>query len=85
MVIKLRAAVEARVDENFVLIARTDALAVTGLDDTLRRCHAYAEAGADVCSSRPFALEEIERVVQKWMRRSSTTSSSTVSHPIARR
>jgi 2,3-dimethylmalate lyase len=48
MVIKLRAAVEARTDEDFVLIARTDALAVTGLDDTLRRCQAYAEAGADV-------------------------------------
>ena len=48
MVVKLRAAVEARTDEDFVLIARTDALAVTGLDDTLRRCQAYAEAGADV-------------------------------------
>src|SRR5918995_3589823 len=38
MVIKLRAAVEARTDEDLVLIARTDALAVTGLDDTLRGC-----------------------------------------------
>jgi 2-methylisocitrate lyase-like PEP mutase family enzyme len=48
MVVKLRAACEARTDEDLVIIARTDALAVTGLDDTLRRCAAYAEAGADV-------------------------------------
>src|SRR5262245_21114518 len=48
MVVKLRAACAARTDEDFVIIARTDALAVTGLDDTLRRCAAYAEAGADV-------------------------------------
>src|SRR5919108_777847 len=48
MVIKLHAAVEARTDEDFVLIARTDALAVTGLDDTLRRCRPNTRAGADV-------------------------------------
>jgi 2,3-dimethylmalate lyase len=66
MVIKLRAAVEARVDEDFVLIARTDALAVTGLDDTLRRCHAYAEAGADVLFVEAVRTrEEIERVVRE--------------------
>ncbi len=65
MVIKLRAAVEARTDEDFVLIARTDALAVTGLDDTLRRCHAYAEAGADVLFVEALRTrEEIERVVR---------------------
>ena len=66
MVIKLRAAVEARMDENFVLIARTDALAVTGLDDTLRRCQAYAEAGADVLFVEAVRTrEEIERVVRE--------------------
>jgi carboxyvinyl-carboxyphosphonate phosphorylmutase len=48
MVTKIRAACDARTDDDFVLIARTDALAVTGLDDTLRRCVAFAEAGADV-------------------------------------
>src|SRR5262245_8122861 len=48
MVVKLRAAGAARTDEDLVLIARTDALAVTGLDDTLRRCAASAKAGADV-------------------------------------
>jgi carboxyvinyl-carboxyphosphonate phosphorylmutase len=66
MVIKLRAALEARSDEEFVLIARTDALAVTGLDDTLRRCHAYAEAGADVLFVEAVRTpEEIERVVRE--------------------
>ncbi len=48
MVAKIKAACDARRDDDFVLIVRTDALAVTGLDDTLRRCVAYAEAGADV-------------------------------------
>jgi 2,3-dimethylmalate lyase len=48
MVTKIRAAGAARTDADFVLIVRTDALAVTGLDDTLRRCVAFAEAGADV-------------------------------------
>jgi 2,3-dimethylmalate lyase len=66
MVIKLRAAVEARSDEDFVLIARTDALAVTGLDDTLRRCHAYAEAGADVLFVEAVRTrEEIERIARE--------------------
>lgn len=45
MVEKIRAACDARSD--LVLIARTDGLAVTGWDDTLRRCEAYVKAGAD--------------------------------------
>jgi len=66
MVIKLRAAVEARTDDDFVLIARTDALAVTGLDDTLRRCQAYAEAGADVLFIEAVRThQEIARVVRE--------------------
>ena len=45
---KVRAAVEARRDDDFVVIARCDALTVNGWDDTERRCRAYAEAGADL-------------------------------------
>jgi 2,3-dimethylmalate lyase len=45
MVEKIRAAVDAR--EGLVVIARTDALAVGGWDDALRRCEAYVRAGAD--------------------------------------
>jgi methylisocitrate lyase len=63
MVSRLRAAVEGRTDDDFVIIARTDALAVTGLDDTLRRCQAYLEAGADVLFVEAWrSREEIERV-----------------------
>lgn len=45
---KIRAALDARTDPDFIIIARTDALAVHGWEETLRRCHAYREAGADV-------------------------------------
>lgn len=63
MAVKLRAACDARTDPDFVIIARTDALAVTGLDDTLRRCTAYAEAGADVLFVEAFRTpEDIARV-----------------------
>ncbi len=48
MVQKLRAAVRARRDPAFVLIARTDARAVLGLEEAIRRGRLYAEAGADV-------------------------------------
>jgi carboxyvinyl-carboxyphosphonate phosphorylmutase len=47
MVQKIRAAADARTDDDFTLIVRTDALAVTGWDDTMRRCDAFTEAGAD--------------------------------------
>src|SRR5690606_5353383 len=45
---KIRAAVEARTDPDFVIIARCDALTVNGWEDVERRCTAYAEAGADL-------------------------------------
>jgi 2-methylisocitrate lyase-like PEP mutase family enzyme len=45
---KLRAALGARQDSDFVIIARTDALAVNGWDDVIRRCRAYCDAGADM-------------------------------------
>jgi 2,3-dimethylmalate lyase len=45
---KIKAAVDARVDPDFVIIARSDAIGVTSLDDALDRANAYAEAGADL-------------------------------------
>jgi len=48
MLPKVRAACDARRDRNFVIIARTDALAVNGWDDVVRRCRAYRAAGADL-------------------------------------
>ena len=48
MIEKIRAAVEARRSPDFLLIARTDARAIEGLDGALRRAQAYRQAGADV-------------------------------------
>ncbi|MBC8280997.1 MAG: isocitrate lyase/PEP mutase family protein [Chloroflexi bacterium] len=45
---KIKAALDARVDPDFVVIARCDAYAVTGWEDTIDRCNAYMEAGADL-------------------------------------
>ena len=45
---KIRAALDARTDPDFTIIARTDAYAVTGWEDTVRRCRAYMDAGADM-------------------------------------
>jgi 2-methylisocitrate lyase-like PEP mutase family enzyme len=45
---KIRAALDARTDPDLVVIARCDAYAVTGWADTVRRCRAYIEAGADM-------------------------------------
>lgn len=47
MVDRIQAAVDARDDEGFFIMARTDALAGEGLDKALERAHAYVEAGAD--------------------------------------
>ena len=64
MVGKIRAAVDARTDDDFVIIVRTDALAVTEWDDTMRRCEAYTRAGADVLFVEALrSPEEAERVV----------------------
>ena len=45
---KVHAALDARTDPDFVIIARCDAYAVTGWEDTIERCNAYIEAGADL-------------------------------------
>jgi methylisocitrate lyase len=45
---RIRAAADGCIDNHFVIVARTDALAVEGLDAALHRAHAYAAAGADV-------------------------------------
>jgi 2-methylisocitrate lyase-like PEP mutase family enzyme len=44
---KIRAACASRSDQDFFVIARTDAIAVTGLSDAIARCRAFAAAGAD--------------------------------------
>ena len=57
MVDRIKAAVDARTDPNFVIMARTDALANEGLERALERAHAYVEAGADMVF--PEAITEL--------------------------
>ena len=63
---KIRAAVEYRTDPDLVIIARTDARAVSGLDDAIARANLYREAGADVIFfEAPQSREEIQRVARE--------------------
>ena len=65
MVQKIRAAVDARQDPDFVIIARTDANAVNGLEDALLRGQAYREAGADVIFiEAPRSMAELQTIKQ---------------------
>jgi len=65
MVQKVRAAVDARRDPDFVIIARTDANAVNGLEDAIQRARAYREAGADVLFiEAPRSMEELRTIAQ---------------------
>ncbi|EKJ8217158.1 methylisocitrate lyase [Citrobacter sedlakii] len=57
MVDRIRAAVDARTDPDFVIMARTDALAVEGLDAAIDRAQAYVDAGADMLF--PEAITEL--------------------------
>ena len=62
MVQKIHAAVDARTDDDFTIIVRTDALAVTGWDDSMRRCEEYVKAGADALFVEALRTpEEVER------------------------
>ncbi len=63
MAAKIRAAVHARRSHDFIIIARTDARAVTGLADAIARATAYAEAGADVLFvEAPQTVQEMEEI-----------------------
>lgn len=65
MVQKIHSAVDARQDPDFVIIARTDANAVYGLEDALHRGRAYREAGADVIFiEAPRSIEELHAIAQ---------------------
>ncbi|SNS80351.1 2-Methylisocitrate lyase, PEP mutase family [Geodermatophilus pulveris] len=63
MAAKVRAAVAARRDPDLVVIARTDAVAVSGVDDALERARAYADAGADLLFvEAPTTEADVEKV-----------------------
>jgi methylisocitrate lyase len=65
MVDRLKASVDARTDPDFFIVARTDALAVEGLQATIDRACAYAEAGADMIFAEACAtLDEYRAFVR---------------------
>ena len=66
MVLKLRAALDARRDPDFVIIARTDARAVEGIDAAIDRVNRYGETGADVCFiEAPQSRAELENIPRR--------------------
>ncbi len=65
MLDRLHAALRSRRHDDFIVIARTDARAVEGLDSALERALHYREAGADVCFvEAPRSLEELRLIPQ---------------------
>ena len=65
MVQKIRAAVDARTDDDFTIIVRTDSIAVTGWEDAMNRCEEYIKAGADALFVEALRTpEEVEQVAK---------------------
>jgi 2-methylisocitrate lyase-like PEP mutase family enzyme len=63
MVQRIRVAVDHRSDDRLLIIARTDAIAPHGLDEALRRCDAYARAGADILFvDAPVSEDQLARI-----------------------
>ena len=63
MVAKIKAALDARASENFLIIARCDAIAVEGWDAAIDRGRSYEEAGADVIFiEAPETIEQMEQI-----------------------
>lgn len=66
MVEKIRAAKDAKRNPNFFLIARTDAIAVKGLEEALERAKEYYKAGADmIFVEAPETMEQIETIAKE--------------------
>lgn len=67
MLFRLQAALDARTDPDFLIIARTDSRAVEGLDAALERAHAYLELGADaIFVEQPQSIDELRRIGQEF-------------------
>ena len=66
MVIKVRAAVAARRSEETLIVARTDALQVSGLDDAIERCNVYSDAGADlIFVDAPSSVDDYAAIAER--------------------
>ncbi len=68
MIGKIRAALDARRDADLVIVARTDARAVEGLEAAIRRANAYASAGADMLFVEAPESEDELRVIARQVR-----------------
>jgi len=67
MVGKIKAALDARTDENTVIIARTDAIAVEGFDAAIDRAEAYVAAGCDVLFvEAPGSLDQMQKISRQF-------------------
>ena len=66
MVAKIEAAVDARHDQDLVIMARTDAIAIHGLDNAIERANLYREAGADLLFiEAPRSVEDMKRICRE--------------------
>jgi len=66
MVAKIKAAVDTRVDPDLLIMARTDALAVNGIDDAIERMHKYLAAGADMSFvESPESIDQMRRITRE--------------------
>jgi methylisocitrate lyase len=66
MVEKIKAACDARTDQDFKIIVRTDSRAVNGLDDAITRARKYHEAGADIIFvESPYTVDEFEYIAKE--------------------
>ena len=63
MMAKIKAALDARTDPDFIIMARTDALAVHGIEEAIRRGNLYRETGADlIFIEAPQTIEDMKRI-----------------------
>jgi methylisocitrate lyase len=63
MMAKIKAALDARIDPDFIIMARTDALAVHGIEEAIHRGNLYRETGADlIFIEAPQTIEEMKRI-----------------------
>ena len=83
MVGKIKAAADARIDPDFVIIARTDAVATGGMEESIERGHAYLEAGADLIMVQiPRTVEELKQSCQAFNGRTVLTISESGVAPV---
>lgn len=62
---KIEAALDARTDNDFMIIARTDARGVVGVDEAIKRCNTYLDAGAEmIIVAESYEIDELKKVVK---------------------